>query len=586
MSNPRFGFQNVLHDFRNCVATLDDDDDQPYYNAYDWRPGTFWSPAVTKTLLTNGDLLLWAGGAAAAPDNWVLSGAGGTIARDSTNFAPKMGPYGAAITRVGTNVQITQTITSNEYRRLKVYCGVWAKATVAGTTRIRLDDSAGNITSSAGHTGGGGWEWLSVTGLVTSAATNVQMMLQVITTNTTSYFSGAVMVVDTLLSESPPPFDVSMYCFPANGQLLQNWYFNDFSSGVAAAPDGWTVTGTGAVPYRTMANTPKVGWNAAGLTRVGNDCYYSRNVGAADLADILGKRVSGGCWVRATVASRAYFVIAILRRDSATYETFSSGAHTGGSAYEWLEYENVFVPVDAVAVGVRLAVANGDTSVEFSGAYLTQAATAVQTPHAQDVDYFAMHSHNCYSGNWTVILEGSSDNFATDTDVFTVSPTTDLSFWRDKNGAAASSFAGWRVRFAAGDGAQRLQVGVMSFGEYLEFPWTIDGPFENLSRSYKSELVENRESAPLGRSIPTETKSYTMTFTLFDRSTVIADVINRLWAHAGGTQGLPFFFQWNDSGFSTETDFLWLGPEDRLAIPVISGNRVRSFSFDVFGSLA
>lgn len=590
MSLPRFGYDNILHRFRNCVWTPFNDTVFPYRNAFDFRPGTFWKPDEDRNFLLNAKLLTWSGGASAAPDNFTISGAGATVAR-TTDFAPGNGPYAAVVTRAGADAALIQNITGyTGYLRHKVTYGCWVKATVASRARIAIYDGA-TFTGSSFHTGGGGWEWLSVTALVGAAASMLRLDMRIDSGNTSGTFSGPALVLGDTISATPHPENANLFVFPANNQLLPAiWMMQDFPNGIAAAPDGFTLVGSGATCYATMDNSPKIAWRAAGVTRVGNDCYLEYTVGSDVLSDVIGTTISFGCWARATVASRGYISIAITASDGSTvYVAGTSSAHTGGSAYEWLYVNGILVPTDVTAVSIRMMVSTGNTSVEFCGPLLVKAATAtsLQTPHAQSVNYMAHHSHNMGSAGYSVASVGSDDNFASTTSVLSATPTDDKSSWKDLNGAASISKKAYRLRYTrTGSAAKRLEIGVVHLGTYLEMPWSMDRPFDGLGTEFESEAPETRLAGPLGRSIPATWKSYTVTFPMLTRTFAKTSLLEGLWAHGGGVNGLPFFFQWNDSSYPTETDFVWLAAKDRFSAPQLSGGNVTEVSFDLIGSMA
>src|SRR5438477_549122 len=76
----------------------------------------------------------------------------------------------------------------------------------------------------------------------------------------------------------------------------------------------------------------KLGAAAAALSRNGADCGLTQDVVLTypPLGDWQGRTVTLGCWVRATVASRAF-----LRIDDGVGTT-DSAFHSGGSTWEYL----------------------------------------------------------------------------------------------------------------------------------------------------------------------------------------------------------------------------------------------------------
>lgn len=146
--------------------------------------------------------------------------------------------------------------------------------------------------------------------------------------------------------------------------------FEDWTNGVSAAPDGWTLNGAGATIAKDTTNF-KVTAAAAALTRAGTDCYLSQRLDLLAMsgpATLWGSRkVTLGCWVRATVAARARIAV-----NDGTTTTFS-GYHTGDSTFQLLVVTATLQAVPT-AVEVRLYVDTGNTTAQFDGAILVLGA--------------------------------------------------------------------------------------------------------------------------------------------------------------------------------------------------------------------
>lgn len=574
---PRILWDSHFYNLREHVWASSEDTGYAVENICDWRDALLWKPEWSDSLISNGDMLLWAGGAAAAPDSWTLSGAGASVARDSTNYYTNDGPYGAALTRAGTDCRLLQDVTSpTNYQNLKLTAGCWVKATVANRGMIQIGSDGTTSNNSSFHTGGGDWEYLTVTHTVEAVISSfIRLSLWVTTGNTTVYFDGAALVVGDSISNWPAPFTQCVGVYGATNQKLANWYFRDWSLGPALAPDRWTLTGSGATVYRTMANSPKVHTSAAGITRAGTDCYLKQAFDATDLAASLGKYVSAGSWAYATVASRGYVEIVVTLRDSTTTKTQTSTAHTGGSSYEWLETEAFYVPFDATAVEMRLSVKTGDTSVEFSGALMVIGSTVAQTPHSLTADAWAFANHNAGTAGLTVTLQKSSDNWATPTDVDETSPSDDRAVCRFFNSTSATA---WRIKVAGGVGDQVAEFGEIALGEMFEMPEYDEGSIGVLDRKMVSDLSANRAGRPLGRSVSRETKSFDIVQRLMARSTATGDFAD-FWEHAGGTKGLPFFYSWNYGDYPTEALYAWLDDDPEFQAPHMPGALIEQIRF-------
>ncbi|MBI3089254.1 MAG: hypothetical protein HYY96_01185 [Candidatus Tectomicrobia bacterium] len=155
--------------------------------------------SITDLLRSFGDMEDWSNGTSSAPDQWTLSGAGATIARDGTNY--KIGTYSAAVTRVGTDCQLQLDagpwIGGTGYYRSRVFTlGAWVRATVASRARIAIDDGVATQASSY-HTGGSSWEWLTVSITADAAATQILTELHLLTGNTTAQYDGVTLVEGT-----------------------------------------------------------------------------------------------------------------------------------------------------------------------------------------------------------------------------------------------------------------------------------------------------------------------------------------------------------------------------------------------------
>lgn len=148
-----------------------------FQNPSTWVPSTAYSLGnkVTIPMIYNGDLELWTNGTNVAPDKWSLTG-DGSVARESTNVHD--GTYSAALTYGTANTDIRQTIPGHTlFAGKKVSVGVWVKTSVASQARIGLYDGA--EVASSYHTGGGGWEFLTVTKTFSATPTGFIVILRV-----------------------------------------------------------------------------------------------------------------------------------------------------------------------------------------------------------------------------------------------------------------------------------------------------------------------------------------------------------------------------------------------------------------------
>lgn len=133
----------------------------------------------------------WDGGASVAPTEHTLTGAGASVAQESTIV--KSGTYSAAVTRAGADTTLYHDFGDyTDYKGNKMTFGCWVYATVASRARIAISDGVGS-TNSSYHTGSSSWEYLTVTHDVDTSATRIRVEMHVNTGNTTAYFDGGAL---------------------------------------------------------------------------------------------------------------------------------------------------------------------------------------------------------------------------------------------------------------------------------------------------------------------------------------------------------------------------------------------------------
>lgn len=187
--------------------------------------------------IPNGDFLIWSQGDSAAPDYWVLSGAGATIARTGTGLGDtqraKYGDFAVKLTYGSAAAKLTQTLLSvadfaraDGLKNRKVSFGVWAKTSIANHASIVVDDG---ITQTRGgvsgngtyHSGGGSLEWLYVTHTMSASATKLTVYVETAAAGS-AYFGD----VCGFLSEIPPadftpcPMRRGQHVFFLSGNLV------------------------------------------------------------------------------------------------------------------------------------------------------------------------------------------------------------------------------------------------------------------------------------------------------------------------------------------------------------------------------
>jgi hypothetical protein len=178
-------------------------------------PASLVTQAIAKTIIgsknlaPNSDFLLWSGGDAAAPDYWILSGTGATIARTGTglgdtqkgkygDFAVKL-TYGSATAVLSlpllNNTDFAARATGLKLRKISI--GAWIKTGIANHAQLLISD--GVTSTAATHTGSGNLEWVTVTHTISNSATQLTAIFQVIAAG-----SAYVANVMPVLSDIPP----------------------------------------------------------------------------------------------------------------------------------------------------------------------------------------------------------------------------------------------------------------------------------------------------------------------------------------------------------------------------------------------
>lgn len=163
-------------------------------------------------LLADPTFLIWHAGDAAAPAHWALSGVGAAIARAGTGLGDtsrKHGKYTAKVAAGGgapaylTQSLLTSTSYDDGFDGLKVSAGAWVRATGASSCRIRFDDTV-STTSSSYHTGGGAYEWLTVSHTTSATAAKLEFELEAVSSQT-CYLSAPTVVLGGVPPSYPQP---------------------------------------------------------------------------------------------------------------------------------------------------------------------------------------------------------------------------------------------------------------------------------------------------------------------------------------------------------------------------------------------
>lgn len=174
------------------------------------------SPA---NLLFNGSFEAWSAGTSAAPDGWILTGAGASIAQEST--IKKLGAYSAKLTRAGADCRITYTVSTDAYYNGRaVTFSAWVYTTAASRARLAISYGSGTAYSSY-HTGNSAWQLLTVTATIGSS---FDVYLAVETGDVSAYIDGAVVVEgSSVFSFSPKPAEEGPWSDYSTASTIVGW---------------------------------------------------------------------------------------------------------------------------------------------------------------------------------------------------------------------------------------------------------------------------------------------------------------------------------------------------------------------------
>ena len=161
-----------------------------------------------RNYVRNGSFESWSGGAAAVPDGWTLTGAGATVARNTTNVqhdAASVNVVAALNTATDLAQSISVTSTLNTFfQGAAVTFSCKVKAGAASRVFLKIDDGVGT-TSSSNHSGGGTFETLSVTRTLNASATKVECSLEISSgASITATVDGAMLVLGSAAVEFSP----------------------------------------------------------------------------------------------------------------------------------------------------------------------------------------------------------------------------------------------------------------------------------------------------------------------------------------------------------------------------------------------
>lgn len=230
----------------------------------------------TTNLLADPTFLIWQAGDAAVGAHWSLSGAGAAIARSGTGLGDttrKVGDFCAKLTSAAATLTLQQQLLptaaftrASFLQSQSVSAGSWLKTSTASAAQICIFDGVGSTCSSF-HTGGGAFEWLTVTRVLNVAATELTFRATVTATSLTAYVSGPTVILGPVppsySQPAPVRFDtMRFHMYGALTVAADKWRWSNSRPGIVKDVQleavGANVTSAFVVDVKT--------WDGAALT--------------------------------------------------------------------------------------------------------------------------------------------------------------------------------------------------------------------------------------------------------------------------------------------------------------------------------
>lgn len=144
------------------------------------------------------DFESWSNGNSVAPDGWTMAGTAGSVSRETTEI--KFGTYGMKIISGASTTYRAEYDVKNfdTYAGRTVKFGCWVKCSTANKARIGVNDGV-TTTYSGYHTGGGSFEFLTVTVQISASNTILKLLCEVASATITAYFDSAYAAIGELL---------------------------------------------------------------------------------------------------------------------------------------------------------------------------------------------------------------------------------------------------------------------------------------------------------------------------------------------------------------------------------------------------
>lgn len=207
-------------------------------------------------ILKNSYMASWSAGTSVAPDgfNWTNGGGMASIARSTSNN--EYGDYTAYIIHAGggSAALLEQYVTDSALAEGGTYT-VMARVSCnqASTARVYLYDSVTGYSYSSYHTGGGSYEWLSVTVAVSGSITYAKVGVAVATVGSATYIDNLALYRGEIgpdYMHNPADHAMGCYGYDTNGT------FTNLPGAIREIP--FIATGNltaGATTYKTVSFT-------------------------------------------------------------------------------------------------------------------------------------------------------------------------------------------------------------------------------------------------------------------------------------------------------------------------------------------
>lgn len=312
-----------------------------------------------KNIVNNGDLRLWTAGPAAAPDNFVLSGAGAAVARtgsgeaDTTSFFA--GQFAAKITYGSAIAKLTQSLIDSgvfaNFARVEgrtIAVAALGKSSIASHLSIVIDDG---VTTSRGgqggngtfHTGGGADEVLYATHTISASATKLDIYAEVASAGS-GYVGGIASIFSANAPSDWPPLSSQVQPGTLPTSVLGGRFYSNFGS----YANGTTVE-TDLVTPKLSPGMLDVNGRIVRIVATGS---FAANGNTKTLRSYLG---AVGTTIFAVTTSGGRWRVEIeIMRDSATAQRLNALVQIGAT---------VLAPVNA-ALAQTLA---NDLSLKLTG---------------------------------------------------------------------------------------------------------------------------------------------------------------------------------------------------------------------------